>query len=61
MADQVSIGAVQADPSQMPSTLIDCADKALYEAKGAGRDRVIFSDGVRAKAVADEAIELFGT
>ncbi|TNE60741.1 MAG: diguanylate cyclase, partial [Alphaproteobacteria bacterium] len=39
----VSIGVATSDPSQSPSQLLEAADKALYDAKAGGRNRVIIA------------------
>lgn len=61
----ISIGAVQLSGSELPSTFLDQADKALYYAKQNGRNRIcIYEDLVQQgllveHKVADGDIELF--
>lgn len=37
----ISIGYCQWDPQELPESLMDRADSALYEAKRSGRNRVV--------------------
>jgi diguanylate cyclase (GGDEF)-like protein len=61
----VSIGVIQIDPGEMPSTLLDRADKALYYAKQHGRNRVcayehlVTSGQLQERDVPSGDIELF--
>lgn len=58
----VSIGVTHITTSAMPTSLLDEADKALYYAKGNGRNQVVFYDCIYADAteeLTDSDIELF--
>jgi two-component system, cell cycle response regulator len=41
----VGIGSRRADDPTSPEQLVACADAALYQAKGAGRNRIVISHG----------------
>jgi diguanylate cyclase (GGDEF)-like protein len=57
----VSIGVTHIDSNALPASLLDYADKALYHAKGAGRNQVIFYEDMDIEVLAenDSDIELF--
>lgn len=55
----VSIGYASASPDRLPTSLLDCADQALYHAKSSGRNRVVnFSDMVQRAPHVAGAIDL---
>lgn len=52
----ISIGLAHIDGATMPSTLLDRADKALYRAKSAGRNRLVAYETIQ-EPVKDGTIE----
>ncbi|MDT8424838.1 MAG: GGDEF domain-containing protein [Methyloprofundus sp.] len=57
----VSIGVTHIDNHSLPASLLDCADKALYHAKGSGRNQVVFYEDMDIETPVDDDsdIELF--
>jgi len=57
----VSIGVTHIDSNALPASLLDYADKALYHAKGSGRNQVVFYEDmdIEMPVEDDSDIELF--
>jgi diguanylate cyclase (GGDEF)-like protein len=57
----VSIGVTHIDSHALPASLLDHADKALYHAKGQGRNQVVFYEDmdIELSTKDDSDIELF--
>lgn len=47
----MSVGAAQLGPNEKTAELIERADKALYQAKGAGRNQVVAAEAAKQKRV----------